>query len=75
MIDGTDNLKSFTYDGVCTNDYFLYGSASVINASILAQVPESDEGWEIYAGYLVFKLLKALPNVEKLSISDMSLLV
>ena len=76
VIVGTKSLKSFAYDGVCTNDYFLYNSASLINASILVQIlSELGTEREKHAGKIVLRLLKALPNVKKLSISDISLWV
>ncbi|XP_027366393.1 F-box/LRR-repeat protein At3g26922-like isoform X2 [Abrus precatorius] len=74
VIVGT-NLKSFSYDGHFCNDYFLYSSTSVINASIEVHALDfSDEDWESDVGYSVFKLLKALSNVERLSISEIALL-
>ncbi|MED6168723.1 hypothetical protein PIB30_014188 [Stylosanthes scabra] len=73
VIIGT-NLKSFHYDGDCSDEYILYDSASVINASINVQVPpqgfcDEDYGCLLDLGYYVFKLLGELPNVEKLSIN------
>ena len=76
------NLKSFYYDGVHRNDYFLYNSTSVTNASIEIKSPYNwseslDEhiAWHGNAGYFVFTLLKELPSVESLSISVIPLMV
>ncbi|XP_016174026.2 uncharacterized protein LOC107616587 [Arachis ipaensis] len=78
VIFGT-NLMSFNYSGDFPNEYSLCDSASVINASIMVQVPPSPNCWDddcmIYSrlfhlGHFVFKLLRELPNLEWLTISD-----
>ncbi|KAL1342712.1 hypothetical protein HN51_029230 [Arachis hypogaea] len=78
VIFGT-NLTSFNYSGDFPNEYSLCDSASVINASIMVQVPPSPNCWDdecmIYSrlldlGRFVFKLLRELPNLEWLTISD-----
>ncbi|XP_020966856.1 FBD-associated F-box protein At5g22730-like isoform X3 [Arachis ipaensis] len=78
LIVGT-NLKSFAYHGDCMNEYFLVHSTLVIDASIQVQVPpecywDRDNTWEIDSGNFTFRLLKMLPNVEKLSMSETSIM-
>ncbi|KAK7308169.1 hypothetical protein VNO77_41766 [Canavalia gladiata] len=60
------NLKTFSYDGDLINDYFLYRTTSVTDATVEVHPADSS----LHAGYFVFKLLKALSNVEKLSFTD-----
>ncbi|XP_061354565.1 F-box/LRR-repeat protein At3g26922-like [Gastrolobium bilobum] len=66
VIMGT-NLKTFSYDGDLLNDYFLHSATSVVNA--IVQVHPADNN-NLVAGVFVFKLLKAVPNVQKLSLND-----
>ncbi|MED6168716.1 hypothetical protein PIB30_014181 [Stylosanthes scabra] len=77
LING-NNLKSFHYQGDCVNEYFVYDSSLVIDASIqiherLEYYLKSDPTWQIAAGNFTFRLLKMLPNVEKLSMSGTSI--
>ncbi|MED6173871.1 hypothetical protein PIB30_063724 [Stylosanthes scabra] len=75
-----NNLKSFTYYGDCMNEYFLYRSTLVIDASIQVQLPpecywDNDNTWEIASGNFTFRLLKMIPNMEKLTMSETSIMV
>ncbi|XP_027362530.1 F-box/LRR-repeat protein At3g26922-like [Abrus precatorius] len=60
------NLKTFSYDGDLLNDYFLFCTSWVTDATV--EVYPSDS--RLDSPYFVFKLLKALSNVEKLSFTD-----
>jgi len=63
-----DNLKTFTYDGDFLNDYVLdCNTSSITNGAVEVHPPPIDS---MDAGFFVLKLLKALSEVEKLSISD-----
>ncbi|MED6197916.1 hypothetical protein PIB30_061298 [Stylosanthes scabra] len=73
VIIGT-NLKTFDYEGDYLNEYLLYDSTSVINASIKVLVPLVYTGDHYYScqldlGYFLFNLVKGFPNLEKLCIS------
>ncbi|RDX60578.1 F-box protein, partial [Mucuna pruriens] len=61
------NLKTFSYDGDLINDYILYSTASVTDGAVEVHPPPNNT---LNAGKFALKLLKALSNVEKLSISD-----
>ncbi|XP_020216060.1 putative F-box/FBD/LRR-repeat protein At1g78760 [Cajanus cajan] len=66
-ITGSSNLKTFSYDGDLINDYFLNSSAAITDGTVEVHTTTNDD---LDAGHFVFKLLKALSNVEKLSITD-----
>ncbi|KAL1317030.1 hypothetical protein HN51_069144 [Arachis hypogaea] len=59
-------LKTFSYDGDMANHYFFYCTASVVNASVCIRACQSS----LENAFFVFKMLKAFPSVEKLSITD-----
>ncbi|MED6183764.1 hypothetical protein PIB30_040748 [Stylosanthes scabra] len=66
VIVGT-NLKTFSYEGDMANDYFFYCTSSVVKARLNIKA-WGGSSW--HTGFFVFKMLRAFPNVEKLSISD-----
>jgi len=64
----SSNLKTFSYDGDLLNDYVLdCNTSSITNGAVEVHPPPSD-GTD--AGLFVLRILKALSNVERLSISD-----
>lgn len=67
VIIGTNNLKTFSYDGDLLNDYFLCCAHSIIDAAVEVHQPDY---YGVEVGFFVFKLLSALRNVQKLSITD-----
>nr|KYP67374.1 hypothetical protein KK1_013702 [Cajanus cajan] len=71
-ITGSSNLKTFSYDGDLINDYFLNSSAAITDGTVEVHTTTNDD---LDAGHFVFKLLKALSNVEKLSITDFAVQV
>ncbi|KAL2349512.1 hypothetical protein Fmac_003512 [Flemingia macrophylla] len=66
-ITGSRNLKTFSYDGDLINDYFLNSSDSVTDGTVDAHTTTNQT---LDAGQFVLKLVRALSNVEKLSITD-----
>ncbi|VFQ98746.1 unnamed protein product [Cuscuta campestris] len=77
VISGT-NLKVFSYTGAVTSEISFHSPASVIDASIHVQHRYSkcmdNFDWEPAAGSYVVDLLKDLQDVEKLSVSFVSLM-
>lgn len=67
-----NNLKSISLGGDVSNDYFLLNSTSVTDASIELQAPDVwwTDDWKIDTGYFIFRLLREIPKVEKLSFSE-----
>lgn len=64
----SNNLKTFSYDGDILNDYALdCNTSSITNGAVEVHPPPSDD---TDAGLFVLRILKALSDVERLSISD-----
>ena len=65
VIFGT-SLQSFSFSGELINEYCLYNSSSIVDASI--KVCKRDEEDCYLDAHRVFKILSGLKNVEKLTL-------
>lgn len=68
----SNELVSFTYDGDLMNDYSLFYTFSVSNATIKLHEQHNNM---LHAGHFIYKLFIALSGVTKLSVSDFALQV